>query len=80
MSEVLQQPGGGSDQGLAGALTVREREVLHWLTRGFSNRQIAEQLTVSVRTVETHVERILRKLQLPSRSQVAVWALANLST
>ena len=51
-------------------LTPREREVAALLRRGLTNRQIAEQLVIGERTVETHVERILRKLGLSSRVQV----------
>jgi DNA-binding CsgD family transcriptional regulator len=51
-------------------LTGREREVMALLGRGYSNRQIAEELVIGVRTAETHVERILRKLNLENRGQV----------
>ena len=54
-----------------GALTQREREVALLLAGGLTNRQIAGELTISERTVTTHVERILRKLGATSRSQVA---------
>jgi len=52
------------------ALTPRERQVLVLLQRGLSNKQIAETLVVGVRTAETHVERVLRKLNLRSRSEL----------
>jgi non-specific serine/threonine protein kinase len=55
----------------AGTLTPREREVALLLAGGLTNRQIAGELTISERTVTTHVERILRKLGAASRSQVA---------
>ncbi len=54
-----------------GALTPREREVALLLAGGLTNRQIAGELTISERTVTTHVDRILRKLGAASRSQVA---------
>lgn len=54
-----------------GALTPREREVALLLARGLTNRQIADEFTISERTVTTHVDRILRKLGASSRSQVA---------
>ncbi len=54
-----------------GALTPREREVALLVAGGLTNRQIAGELTISERTVTTHVERILRKLGATSRSQVA---------
>jgi DNA-binding NarL/FixJ family response regulator len=52
------------------ALTRREREVAELLTQGHSNREIAERLVVSERTVDTHVQNLLSKLQLHSRSHV----------
>ncbi len=58
----------------AGALSPREREVALLVARGLSNREIAESLVVSVRTVEAHVTHLLTKLRLRSRAQIAVWA------
>ncbi len=52
-------------------LTRREREVAVLVTRGLTNRQIAKELFISERTVDHHVERILKKLGLPSREVVA---------
>jgi non-specific serine/threonine protein kinase len=54
-----------------GNLTRREQEVLALLQRGLSNRQIASALTISERTAETHVCRILDKLGVHSRAAVA---------
>jgi len=48
------------------ALTEREREVLTWLARGLSSRQVAEQLSISVRTVETHRANLMQKLGVKS--------------
>jgi predicted ATPase/DNA-binding CsgD family transcriptional regulator len=56
-------------------LTEREREVATWLAQGKSNREIAEAMTVGVRTVETYVTRILNKLGFDSRVQIATWAI-----
>jgi signal transduction histidine kinase/DNA-binding CsgD family transcriptional regulator len=56
-------------------LTQREREVACLVARGCSNRQIARELIVSERTVDTHVSHILRKLELTSRAQIAVWVV-----
>ena len=58
-------------------LSRREQEVAAMLARGLSNRLIAETLVLSPRTVESHVQSILMKLGLTSRTQVAAWALAN---
>lgn len=55
------------------ALTRREREVGSLIARGLTNRQIAHELTISERTVTTHVGRILNKLEATSRAQVATW-------
>lgn len=55
-------------------LTPREREVLQHLARGYRYREIGEQLFISVKTVETHVSNVLRKLQLSSRHELTVWA------
>ena len=58
-----------------GGLTEREREVAVLIAKGKSNREIADQLVVSYRTVETHVRAILSKLAFSSRAQIAVWAV-----
>ena len=55
-------------------LTSREREVAVLVGRGLTNRQISSELTVSERTIHSHVRNILRKLGLRSRAQIAVWA------
>jgi non-specific serine/threonine protein kinase len=55
-------------------LSEREREVVALVSRGFTNRQIAEALVVSERTAEWHVANIRNKLGLTSRTQLAVWA------
>jgi DNA-binding NarL/FixJ family response regulator len=59
------------------ALSDREWEVAMLVARGLSNRQIAAELVVSERTVDTHVSHILRKLQLVSRAQIAAWAVQH---
>lgn len=61
------------DEDLA-ALTRREREVLQYVARGYTYREIAEELVLSVRTVESHVSNVLRKLQLDNRHQLSRWA------
>jgi DNA-binding CsgD family transcriptional regulator len=58
-----------------GGLTPREREVAHLVAEGKSNREIAETLVLSERTVENHVGNILMKLGFDSRAQVAVWVV-----
>jgi non-specific serine/threonine protein kinase len=58
-----------------GGLTARERQVAALIAQGQSNRKIAEAMVVGVRTVETYVGRILNKLDLDSRVQIATWAV-----
>lgn len=55
-------------------LTPREQEVLRHIARGFAYKQVARKLGISIKTVETHVSAVLRKLQLSSRHELAVWA------
>ena len=58
----------------AALLTEREYQVALFLTRGLRNRQIAAALEIEERTVDKHVEHIMRKLGVRSRAQVAAWA------
>ena len=58
-----------------GPLTSREEEVLHLVTEGLTNRQIADRLVLSERTVETHVRHILGKLDLSRREDAIAWSL-----
>jgi len=58
-----------------GGLTEREREVAALIAQGSTNREIADTLVVSLRTVETHVSTILSKLGVASRSRIAAWAM-----
>jgi DNA-binding NarL/FixJ family response regulator len=55
-------------------LTPREREVLRLLARGYAYKEIAAELFISVKTVETHASNVLRKLQLSNRHQLTRWA------
>jgi len=55
-------------------LTPREQEVLRQIARGYSYKQVARRLSISVKTVEKHVSAVLRKLQLSSRHELARWA------
>jgi DNA-binding NarL/FixJ family response regulator len=55
-------------------LTPREREVLRLIARGYTYREIGRELYISVKTVESHVSSVLRKLQLSTRHQLTRWA------
>jgi DNA-binding NarL/FixJ family response regulator len=55
-------------------LTPRERDVLRLIARGYSYKEIAAELVLSVKTIETHVSAVLRKLQLSNRHQLSRWA------
>ncbi|MCB9420041.1 MAG: response regulator transcription factor [Ardenticatenaceae bacterium] len=65
----------GHESGAAHELTEREIEVLHLLSQGASNPQIAEELVITVNTVKSHISHILAKLQLENRTQAAAYAV-----
>lgn len=56
-------------------LTAREREVMRLIARGYAYREVGKELFISVKTVETHVSSVLRKLQLSSRHELTRWAV-----
>ncbi|THE06397.1 response regulator transcription factor [Microbacterium oleivorans] len=55
-------------------LSGREQEVMRLIARGYSYKEVAQELYISVKTVETHVSSVLRKLQLSSRHELTAWA------
>lgn len=55
-------------------LSAREREVLKLIARGYAYKEVAKELFISIKTVETHVSSVLRKLQLSNRHQLTKWA------
>jgi DNA-binding NarL/FixJ family response regulator len=55
-------------------LSAREREVMRLIARGYAYKEVAKELFISVKTVETHVSAVLRKLQLSSRHELTRWA------
>jgi DNA-binding NarL/FixJ family response regulator len=67
-------PAGASVDPELDQITPREREVLRLLARGYTYKEIARRLEVSIKTVETHVSSVLRKLQLSSRHELTRWA------
>lgn len=58
-------------------LSAREQEVMRLIARGYAYKEVAAELFISARTVETHVSAVLRKLQLSSRHELTVWATAR---
>ncbi len=55
-------------------LSAREQEVMRLIARGYAYKEVAAELFISIKTVETHVSAVLRKLQLSSRHELTVWA------
>jgi DNA-binding NarL/FixJ family response regulator len=55
-------------------LSARERQVLRLIARGYTYKEVARELSISVKTVESHVSAVLRKLQLSTRHQLTYWA------
>ena len=61
----------------AGALTARELEVMRMLARGMTNREIAEQLSISIKTIDTHRGHVLKKLGLRNNSELTAFAIKH---
>jgi DNA-binding NarL/FixJ family response regulator len=74
---LLEGPIRGGNGSRLPKVTAREREVLRHLAEGLTNRQIAGRLVVSEHTVHRHVTNILRKLDLPSRTAAAAYAIRS---
>ena len=58
-------------------LSTREREVMRLIARGYQYKEVAKELFISIKTVETHVSSVLRKLQLSSRYELTAWAVGR---
>ena len=58
-------------------LSAREREVMRLIARGYTYKEAASELFISVKTIETHVSAVLRKLQLSNRNELTRWAAAR---
>ncbi len=58
-------------------LSAREREVMRLIARGYQYKEVAKELFISIKTVETHVSSVLRKLQLSSRHELTAWAMGR---
>ena len=76
-AKLLREVRAGGTAAAQPALSPREREILAFLARGASNKEIARDLDVAESTVKIHVQHILRKLDLTSRVQAAVWAVEH---
>jgi NarL family two-component system response regulator LiaR len=74
-AKLMQEYAEGGPGATAKSLTERELEVLRHLARGMSNKEIAEALVLSEKTVKTHVSNILQKLHLADRTQAALYAV-----
>ena len=71
------RPDAGPTAGHPGQLTRREQDVAALVARGLSNGEIAGELVISARTVETHVQHIMDKLGVGTRAQIAAWSAAG---
>jgi DNA-binding NarL/FixJ family response regulator len=69
--------GAHAREGRLGSLTPREREILELLTEGYQQDEIAERLVISPKTVATHIQRVLGKLEVRSRAQAVALALRS---
>ena len=67
-----------SEQSETTSLTTREQQILEQIANGMSNKRIASALGISEGTVKVHVKHLLKKLNLHSRTEAAVWALRRL--
>ena len=75
MAAIRRSPSASSDNYIAEALTVREREVLHLICAGYSNKEIADLLALAEGTVKNHVSNLLLKLDARDRTRAALKAL-----
>lgn len=73
----LRKPALSQNEEIVTTLTQREKETLQWLSKGASNKAIANAMHVAESTVKVHVQNILRKLELHSRVQAAVFAIEH---
>ncbi|MFK7696528.1 response regulator [Paenibacillus sp. HJGM_3] len=75
MNEYLERHKHGDNGGAFETLSEREKEILSWTAKGYSNKEIAEQLILSVKTVETHKANLMEKLGLKTRPDLIKYAL-----
>ena len=77
LAEVVLEEVGRSPQGAGVRLTAREGDVLALVVDGLTARQIATRLVLSPRTVENHIQRVLRRLDVPNRAALVRYAIEN---
>lgn len=75
MGEYLDKLKNGTEVNTFEALSDREKEVMEWVAKGYSNKEIAELLFVSVKTVESHKSNLMEKLGIRSRPELVKYAL-----
>lgn len=75
MSEYLEKLNHGENKDIYDTLSEREKEVLGWIAKGYANREIAEHLIISVKTVETHKSNLMDKLGLKTRPELVKFAI-----
>ncbi|CAG7636524.1 Oxygen regulatory protein NreC [Paenibacillus solanacearum] len=75
MGEYLEKLKHGENTGTYETLSEREKEILSLIAKGYSNKEIAEQLVISVKTVETHKSNVMEKLGLKTRPELVKYAL-----
>lgn len=75
MGEYLEKLKQGGDQGTFESLSEREREILAKVAQGYTNKDIAEQLVISVKTVESHKSNLMDKLNLKTRPDLVKFAM-----
>lgn len=73
----LRKPAVVKEHDILEILTLREKETLYWLAKGASNKMIAREMNVAESTIKVHVQNVLRKLNLNSRVQAAVFAVEH---
>jgi two-component system response regulator NreC len=75
MSEYLEKLKHGENTDIYDTLSEREKEVLGWIAKGYSNKEIAEHLIISVKTVESHKSNLMEKLGLKTRPELVKLAM-----
>jgi two-component system response regulator NreC len=75
MSEYVERLKSGDSSDVFSSLSEREKEILGWVAKGYSNKEIAEHLIISVKTVETHKSNLMEKLNLKTRPELVKFAM-----